>query len=123
MYIFYRQALTEISVLSDVLQITQNHRQYVALDPVLSNPMTAPSSSQQYIVKKKSLERAAAILHRGTTALSKTSIHGEKEFHQTLSIMRRRWRLRRLPNGAIVGDLSYHSGTAVFVCFVSVIMV
>ncbi|XP_064403899.1 mediator of RNA polymerase II transcription subunit 17-like [Halichondria panicea] len=104
-----KQALTEISVLSDVLQIIQHHRQYIALDPVLSNPTTAPSPVQQYIVKKKSLEKAGKILQAGTATLSKSSTRGEVEFHQALSNMRKRWRLRRLPSGVIVGDLGYHS--------------
>ena len=72
--------------------------------------MSAPSPVQQYIVKKRSLEKAGEILQRGTLALSKSSARGEKEFHQTLSVMRKRWRLRRMASGVIVGDLSYLSG-------------
>ena len=53
---------------------------------------------------------AAGILRRGTESLSKVSSHGEREFHKALSSLRQRWRLRRTPQGTIVGDLSYLSG-------------
>lgn len=53
---------------------------------------------------------AAGILRRGTESLSKVSSHGEREFHKALSNLRQRWRLRRTPQGTIVGDLSYLSG-------------
>ena len=49
-----RQALTEISVLSDVLHIIHGHRQYIALDPVASTA-TPPSITYQYNIKKKVL--------------------------------------------------------------------
>ena len=51
-YIF-RQALTEISVLSDVLQILQNHRNYVVMDPVMAQPTASVTPGYQYIVTKK----------------------------------------------------------------------
>ena len=47
-----RQALTEVSVLSDVLHIIHGHRQYIALDPVASTA-TPPSITYQYNIKKK----------------------------------------------------------------------
>ena len=53
---------------------------------------------------------AAGILRKGTQSLSRVSSHGEREFHRALLAMRQRWRLRRVPNGAIQGDISYHSG-------------
>ena len=108
----YRQALTEISVLSDVLQIVLHHPQYITLLPLSEKsckPDTA-STAYQYIVKKKALSVAAGILRRGTSSLTKSSSHGEKEFHKALLDLRQRWRLRRLPNGTIQGDLSYISG-------------
>ena len=48
-----RQALTEISVLSDVLQILQNHRNYVVMDPVMAQPTASVTPGYQYIVTKK----------------------------------------------------------------------
>lgn len=79
------------------------------MDPVLSSPAVAPTPVQQLLVKKKALEKAGEVLRQGTATLSKNSTRGDVEFHQALSIMRRRWRLRRL-NGVIVADLGYHSG-------------
>ena len=107
---FCRQALTEVSVLSDVLLISRHHRQYFALDPVFASPLANAPPSYQYIVKKKSLGVAAGILRKGTASLSRSSTLKEKEFHKALSAMRQRWKLRRTAGGAIVGDLSYHSG-------------
>lgn len=48
-----RQALTEISVLSDVLQILQNHRNYVVMDPVMAQPTASVTPGYQYVVTKK----------------------------------------------------------------------
>lgn len=111
----HRQALTEISVLTDVLQISLHHPQYVTLVP-LNDKVNKPDSvspAYQYIVKKKALSVAAGILRKGTSSLTKASSHGEREFHRALLEMRHRWRLRRLPNGMIQGDLSYTSGTMI----------
>ena len=107
-----RQALTEVSVLSDVLQIILRHPQYISLLPVnerANKPDTVPPA-YQYIVKKKALSVAAGILRKGTSSLSKSSSRGEREFHDALLNLRQRWRLRRMPNGTIQGDLSYRSG-------------
>ena len=49
----FRQALTEVSVLSDVLQIVHNHRQYLSLDPVYVNKRYTLPPSYQYQIKKK----------------------------------------------------------------------
>ena len=106
----FRQALTEISVLSDVIQIAQHQQKYVALDPVVTTPSGSASPAYQYFVKKKSLGMAAEILHRGTKSLSQASTEKEREFHKALSSLRQRWRLKRIGSGAIIGDLSYHSG-------------
>lgn len=48
-----RQALTEVSVLSDVLQIAHGHQDYVTLDQVVAQPSPPVPSTYQYIVKKK----------------------------------------------------------------------
>lgn len=104
-----RQALTEISVLSDVIQIAQHQQKYVALDPVVASASGSASPVYQYSAKKKALGLAAEILKRGNTSLSLSSSDKEKEFHKTLSSLRQRWRLKRLASGAIVGDLGYFS--------------
>ena len=108
----HRQALTEVSVLSDVLQIVLHHPQYITLTPLneRANKPDTVSPAYQYVVKKKALSVAASILRRGTSSLNKSSSRGEQEFHRALLELRQRWRLRRLPNGAIQGDLSYNSG-------------
>ena len=107
-----RQALTEVSVLSDVLQIVLHHPQYITLLPLneRANKPDTVSPAYQYIVKKKALSVAAGILRKGTLSLNKSSSRGEQEFHRALLNLRQRWRLRRMPNGAIQGDLSYKSG-------------
>ncbi|KAL5463643.1 hypothetical protein EMCRGX_G032558 [Ephydatia muelleri] len=101
-----KQALTEVSVLSDLLQITNNHRQYLVLDPVAAPQPTGVSPVFQYLAKKKALSVAAGILRSGTKTLSKISSKSEREFHKTLLQLRERWKLRRTPTG-IVGDLSF----------------
>lgn len=108
-FLYCRQALTEVSVLSDVIQIAQHQHKYVALDPVMASPSGSASPAYQYLVKKKSLSLAAEILQKGTRSLSLSSTDKEKEFHKTLLSLRQRWRLKRAGSGAIVGDLSYHS--------------
>lgn len=47
-----RQALTEVSVLADVLHVVNGHRQYMKLEPVLGQS-TTPPITYQYNIKKK----------------------------------------------------------------------
>ena len=105
-------------MLTDVLQIVLHHPQYVTLLPLneRANKPDTVSPPYQYIVKKKALSVAGGILRRGTASLNKSSSRGEREFHRALLDLRQRWRLRRLPNGAIQGDLSYLSGKTINVC-------
>lgn len=51
----YSQALTEVSVLSDLLQIAKHHHNYIALDPVIQQSSAAVEASPSYqiIAKKK----------------------------------------------------------------------
>ena len=42
----------EVNVLADLLKITQEHKQYVMLDPVLQNPNIVKPSYQLYSKKK-----------------------------------------------------------------------
>ena len=53
---------------------------------------------------------AASVLQKGTEALTHSSSQEERAFHRALAELRRRWRVRRNPTGAIVGDLGYSSG-------------
>ena len=50
---YYRQALTEVSVLSDVLHMLQTHRQYITTDPVYVPKGPAVPIALQYNMKKK----------------------------------------------------------------------
>ena len=51
----YRHALTEVGVLSDLLQIAKHHHNYIALDPVVQQSSTAVEASPSYqiLAKKK----------------------------------------------------------------------
>ena len=49
---YHRQALMEVNVLADLLKITQEHKQYIMLDPVLQNPNVIKPSYQLYSKKK-----------------------------------------------------------------------
>ena len=49
----FRQALTEVSVLSDILHILSSHRQYISLDPVYSSKRSMLPLPYQYNIKKK----------------------------------------------------------------------
>lgn len=42
----------EVNVLADLLKITQEHKQYIMLDPVLQNPNVIKPSYQLYSKKK-----------------------------------------------------------------------
>lgn len=53
---------------------------------------------------------AAGILQRGAEALTHSSSREERAFHRALAELRRRWRVRRVPFGSIMGDLGYGSG-------------
>ncbi|CAI8041490.1 Mediator of RNA polymerase II transcription subunit 17 [Geodia barretti] len=105
-----KQALTEVSVLADMLHILHDHRHYMAMDTVAPRPTPSLPLAFQYIVKKKALARAAEILKRGTEALTHSSSREERAFHRALAELRRRWRVRRAPNGNILGDLGYSTG-------------
>ena len=48
-----RQALTEVSVLADMLHILHDHRHYMAMDTVAPRPTPSLPLAFQYIVKKK----------------------------------------------------------------------
>jgi mediator of RNA polymerase II transcription subunit 17 len=107
-----KQALTEVSVLSDVLNIIQSNRQYISLDRIYSERATLPPL-YQYNIKKKALEVAAGILKRGAEPFKRSRSHGDYEFHKTLHDLRKRWILRRTLSN-VCGDLSYHSAGSLY---------
>uniref|UniRef100_A0A1X7SL46 Uncharacterized protein n=2 Tax=Amphimedon queenslandica TaxID=400682 RepID=A0A1X7SL46_AMPQE len=106
--IYCRQALTEVSVLSDVLQIVHNHHQYLSLDPVYVNKKYTLPPSYQYQIKKKALDVASKILRKGAEPFKRLSSQTDHKFYRALYDLRRRWILRRTANG-VSGDLSYRS--------------
>lgn len=103
-------ALTEASVLSDVIQIVQHQQKYVALNQVVVPPITTTTPAYQYITKKRALGVGAEILRKGMDSLCVSSTDREREFHRAIALLRQRWRLKRVGSGMIVGDLSYRSG-------------
>jgi len=109
-----RMALTEASVLSDVIQIVQHQQKYVALNQVVAYPTSTTTPTYQYVVKKRSLGVAADILRRGMESLSVSSTDREREFHRAIAFLRQRWRLKRVGSGIVVGDLSYRSGSVLY---------
>uniref|UniRef100_A0A1X7UGF2 Uncharacterized protein n=1 Tax=Amphimedon queenslandica TaxID=400682 RepID=A0A1X7UGF2_AMPQE len=104
MYLYKQeQALTEVSVLSDVLQIVHNHHQYLSLDPVYVNKKYTLPPSYQCQIKKK-------ILRKGAEPLQRLSSQTDHKFYRALYDLRRKWIPRRTANG-VSGDLSYRSVT------------
>lgn len=124
-----RDALTEVSVLYDVVNIARMNReppyQYMVLEKVSGE--TTPTTNEiavKLLEKKKSLEGAAKILHAGAVSMKHTSssdkkaLVEQKNFHDELLRLRQCWRLKRVGN-SILGDLSFrtsgsrfwHSGT------------
>lgn len=111
-----RKSLTEICVLSDVLNIVHD-KKYLVLDPVSQNQATE-KPTMSLITKKRSLANASDILLRGAQrmedAVKERTDHGmgqgssARDFHSELMILRRRWRLKRTGT-SIMGDLTYRS--------------
>uniref|UniRef100_A0A1X7UHC1 Uncharacterized protein n=1 Tax=Amphimedon queenslandica TaxID=400682 RepID=A0A1X7UHC1_AMPQE len=123
--------LTEVSVLSDVLQIVHNHHQYLSLDPVYVNKKYTLPPSYQYQIKKKvqrsigvllvsfvpirliALDVASKILRKGAEPpLKRLSSQTDHKFYRALYDLKRRWILRRTANG-VSGDLIYRSGNLI----------
>ncbi|XP_068244479.1 mediator of RNA polymerase II transcription subunit 17 [Palaemon carinicauda] len=114
-----RQALTEMSVLHDLLVIVkQKPPQYMVLDPVLSDA-PEPKSYMQFLALKKSLQSAASILINGADRLRASQAELGRpnrsvlDFHIELLKLRQNWRLRKVANN-IIGDLSYRSAGSTF---------
>ncbi|XP_045616724.1 mediator of RNA polymerase II transcription subunit 17 isoform X1 [Procambarus clarkii] len=114
-----RQALTEMSVLHDLLVIVkQKPPQYMVLDPVQAE---APEQKSyiQFLSLKKSLQSAATILLNGAERLRTSQAEMGRpnravhDFHIELLRLRQNWRLKKFGNN-IIGDLSYRSAGSMF---------
>lgn len=103
-------ALTEISVLNDVVNIAKERR-YMILDHVVGESNES-RVAVQLLAKKRSLVSAAAVLVEGTERLKKsqqeTSARTQSDFHIELLKLRHNWRLKKVGN-TILGDFSYKS--------------
>ncbi|CAN8000590.1 unnamed protein product [Ixodes hexagonus] len=112
-----RNALTEVSVLCDVLNIAKQ-KHYMVLDPVSQEPAEHKPVAM-LVAKKKALASAAAIILNGAECLraSQAEAAGRSrlmpDFHAELLHMRQNWRLKKV-GGTILGDLSYRSAGSRF---------
>lgn len=111
-HFFYRNALTEVCVLADVLAIAKE-KNYMVLDPVPQEPVEVKPMIQVY-ARKKALAGAASVLMLGAerlrncqTELARTK--STPDFHIELLRLRQNWRLKKVSN-SIIGDLSYRTG-------------
>eukprot|EP00118_Oscarella_pearsei_P004037 m.16772 g.16772 ORF g.16772 m.16772 type:complete len:624 (+) comp27134_c0_seq1:623-2494(+) len=112
-----RQAFTELSVLSDVLNIIKQNRphpgsSYLAFETVVQE-QPRPSPGYQLIAKKRALTEAAHVLLDGARAMmhgleSEKGSSSSSMFHSELMSMRTKWRVRRV-GANISGDISYQS--------------
>lgn len=105
-----RSALTEISVLLDVLTIAKE-KSYLVLDPILQeSPEQKPIVN--LVAKKKAFVAAASIITQGVEKIRQSKSDATRsmafDFHGELMTMRQNWRLRRA-GASIIGDLSYRS--------------
>eukprot|EP00057_Strongylocentrotus_purpuratus_P007459 XP_011661933.1 PREDICTED: mediator of RNA polymerase II transcription subunit 17 isoform X1 [Strongylocentrotus purpuratus] len=124
-----RAALTEMSVLSDILHIARpanKEQPYMVLDPVSVEGNPPKQYALQIVEKKKSLETAASILTSGANRMLQSKRFGvsaekknaKDDFFGELHRLRMHWRLKKIGNN-ILGDLSFktagsrfwHSGT------------
>lgn len=109
-----RDALTEITVLLDVLTIAKQ-KKYLVLDPVAPPAEANFDQRPQFaaiVAKKKALASVAIILRNGADRLAATSDSSRtrsNDFHSQLMLMRHNWRMKKAGN-SIVGDLSFRSG-------------
>lgn len=107
-----RSALTEVTVLLDVLSIAKQ-KKYLVFDPV--TPETNYDQRPHYasiVAKKRALNSVSLILRNGAERLTATSDSNRNlsnDFHSQLMEMRHNWRMKKAGN-SIVGDLSFRSG-------------
>ncbi|PIK48916.1 putative mediator of RNA polymerase II transcription subunit 17 isoform X2 [Apostichopus japonicus] len=119
-----RDALTEVSVLYDVINIARMNReppyQYMMLEKV-SGETSSPNNefAVKLLEKKKSLEVAAKILQTGANRMKhsssseKKALVEQRNFHNELLCLRQNWRLKRVGNN-ILGDLSFRTSGSRF---------
>ncbi|XP_072021675.1 mediator of RNA polymerase II transcription subunit 17-like [Amphiura filiformis] len=120
-----RMALTEMSVLSDILQISRWAKEppYMVLDPVSQEAPPPVKQVQiiQLVDKKTSLTSAASILLKGAQGMTRpqnvaagtAKVNQESEFHAALHRLRLHWRLKKVGNN-ILGDLSFKTAGSRF---------
>ncbi|KAG6445649.1 mediator of RNA polymerase II transcription subunit 17 [Manduca sexta] len=110
-----RNALTEVCVLADVLNIAKEKR-YMVLDPVQPEPVESRQMVQVY-GRKKALAAAAAVLLAGVERLRASETmrmtRNMPDFHIDLLRLRQNWRLKKVSN-TIIGDLSYRTAGSKF---------
>ncbi|CAG2161689.1 unnamed protein product [Oppiella nova] len=110
-----KQALTEVTVLYDVLSICKDKR-YLVLDPVSQEPIENKPITA-LVAKKKALATVATIISNGCdrmrSAQTEANRNRSTDFHSELFQMRQNWRLRKKEN-SILGDLSYRSAGSRF---------
>ncbi|OWR49327.1 mediator of RNA polymerase 2 transcription subunit 17 [Danaus plexippus plexippus] len=110
-----RNALTEVSVLADVLSIAKEKR-YMVLDPIQADPIESRPMVQVY-GRKKALSAAGAVLLNGVERLRASETmrmtRNMPDFHIDLLRLRQNWRLKKVSN-TIVGDLSYRTAGSKF---------
>lgn len=110
-----RNALTEVCVLADVLNIAKEKR-YMVLDPVQSEQVDSRAMVQVY-GRKKALAAAAAVLLAGVERLRASETmrmtRNMPDFHIDLLRLRQNWRLKKVSN-TIIGDLSYRTAGSKF---------
>ena len=110
-----KNALTEVTVLLDVINIAKE-KKYLVLDPVSQSPLEV-KPIHSLISKKKALAAAATILLNGVEKMKQAKADASRnnafDFHSELLTMRQNWRLKKLGN-TILGDLSYRSAGSRF---------
>ena len=125
-----RDALTEMSVLSDVIAFSTkecgkdlqgNPKRYMVLDGPVEHK---PPDSKLYtslVAKRKSLDVPAKILLDGAEHLKqlqqsenlKNNRNAPPDFHTELLKLRQNWRLKKVSN-TILGDLSYRTAGSMY---------
>ncbi|GFN98998.1 mediator of RNA polymerase ii transcription subunit 17 [Plakobranchus ocellatus] len=110
-----KSALTEISVLYDVLSIVKE-KHYMVTDPV-SQDAPELKAPLQMIAKKKSLVSVCQILNTGADRLKRVQAemdsNTQDNFLWELLQLRKNWRLKKVHN-TILGELSYKSAGSRF---------
>ncbi|XP_026315271.1 mediator of RNA polymerase II transcription subunit 17 [Hyposmocoma kahamanoa] len=110
-----RNALTEVSVLADVITIAKEKR-YMVLDQIQADQVDNRPMVQVY-GRKKALAAASAVLLAGVERLRASETmrvtRNMPDFHIDLLRLRQNWRLKKVGN-TIVGDLSYRTAGSKF---------